>query len=102
MTVKILAAGGGDAVITYASGFDDAKAISDEINKVGSGTCEILRLDLTADPVESMNIDCSSLDAVYFFATPRIFRKKQKCLNHSCFRNSLNFTSAGLRIMCSP
>jgi len=91
MTVKILAAGGGDAVITYASGFDDAKAISDEINKVGSGTCEILRLDLTADPVESMNIDCSSLDAVYFFATPRIFRKKAGIFKPQLFQEFFEF-----------
>ena len=86
VTAKILAAGGGDTIITYASGLDDAKAISDEINSGGRSHCKVRKLDLTTDPFDSVDVDWNTLDAVYFFATPRIFRKKVGIFDPELFR----------------
>jgi hypothetical protein len=85
ITAKILAAGGGDVVITYASGLEDARKVMDEINNGGMSKCEMLKLDLTTDSFDSMGIDRNSLDAVYFFATPRIARKKAEIFEPRLF-----------------
>ena len=91
ITAKIIAVGGGDVVITYASGAEDARCVSDQINEYGSGTCETLKLDLLADSLESMNVGVDSIDAVYFFATPRIYRKKAWLFEPQLFREFLEF-----------
>lgn len=91
LTAKILAAGAGDVAITYALGFDDARKIADEINARGISTCETLKFDLITDSFGSMDIDCSALDAVYFFPTPRISRKKIDIFESQLFQEFLQF-----------
>lgn len=86
ITAKILAAGGGDVVITYASGLEDARKVVDEINDGGMSKCEMLKLDLTTDSFDLLGIDRNSLDAVYFFATPRIARKKAEIFEPRLFQ----------------
>ena len=75
LTAKVLAAGGGTVAITYAAGFAEAQTVKDEINERVGGKCQLLKLDVTTDAFEMMSIDREQLDAVFFFATPRIFRK---------------------------
>jgi hypothetical protein len=77
--------------ITYASGVEDASKVCEEINTSGTGNCEILKLDLNADSFESLNLSVDSLDAVYFFATPRIYRKKAKLFDAGLFREFSEF-----------
>ena len=101
ITAKILASGGGDVVITYASGLDDAKKICDEINTGGRSTCEMLKVDLTTDPLSSMNIDFNSLDAVYFFATPRIARKKAELFEPHLFQEFCEFYVSKFYDLCA-
>jgi NADP-dependent 3-hydroxy acid dehydrogenase YdfG len=86
ITAKILTAGGGDVIITYHSGIDDARKVSDEIADAGGGHCEILKFDLANDSLQSVNIDRDSIDAVYFFATPKIFRKKAELFESHLFQ----------------
>ncbi len=76
LVAKILAAGNGNSVITYASGHDDARRVADEINAAGGGSCQIRKLDLSHDRLFDLALDWSDVDAVYYFATPRIFRKR--------------------------
>ena len=91
LTAKILASGGGHVVITYASGFDEARRIRDEINDGGRSTAEILKLDLTVDSFDSMKIDYDDVDAVYYFATPRIFRQQASVFEPSVFHEFSDF-----------
>jgi len=100
ITAKIIAAGGGDVVITYACGAEDARCVSYDINEYGSGSCETLKLDLVADSLESMNIGVDSFDAVYFFATPRIYRKKAGLFEPRLFREFLEFYIEGFYELC--
>jgi NAD(P)-dependent dehydrogenase (short-subunit alcohol dehydrogenase family) len=90
-TAKILAAGGGDVVLTYASGADDARMISDDINSAGKSRCDTVKFDLMTDTFDSMSVDCGALDAVYFFPTPRIFRKKSGTFDPSLFVEFYDF-----------
>ena len=100
LTAKILAAGGGETVITYAKGFADAKAISEEIRAGVGSHCQTIRLDLTSDRFDSLAIDWNTLDAIYFFATPRIFRKKAGVFDARLFREFSDFYVAKFYELC--
>ena len=76
VTAKILAAGGGEVVITYAHGLEDARVIRDEINGGGRAFCQMHKFDVIADPFSSIGVDWNTVDTIYYFATPRIYRKK--------------------------
>ena len=100
ITAKILAAGGGDTVITYAQGLEDARAIGDEIEAGGAARCQIVRLDLSCDGFDSLPIDWETLDAIYFFATPRIFRKKFNVFDPRLFREFSDFYIVNFYELC--
>lgn len=91
VTAKVLAAGGGTVLITYASGLDDAQAISVEINQCGLPLCHIQKLDLTNDSFDSLDLDGNTLNAIYFFATPKIFRKKADVFDPALFQEFYEF-----------
>jgi len=84
ITAKILAAGGGDVVITHASGGADARAVAAAINAFGRGRCETLALDLER-PLAVPAIDPASLQAAYYYATPRIYTKRVQTFERSAF-----------------
>lgn len=91
VTAKILAAGGGDVVITYAYGLDDARVISNEINDTEGSQCHVCKFDLTADPFSLIDVDWSTVNSVYFFATPKIFRKKAAIFEPVLFQEFYQF-----------
>lgn len=101
-TAKLLAAGGGDVSITYASGATEAEAVAKEIRN-GGGRCQVLRYD-AAQPVEpqlrSLALQPSQL---YHFATPRIFRQKRAAFEPSCFEEMMrvyNYAFYDLSLFC--
>ncbi|HTP96193.1 MAG TPA: MaoC/PaaZ C-terminal domain-containing protein, partial [Burkholderiales bacterium] len=100
MTAKILAAGGGDVIVTYAAGLDDAKRLSDEINAAGA-SCAIRKFDLTTDRFEALDIERETLDAVYFFATPRIYRKKLGQFEPALFQEFFQFYIGRFHDLCA-
>jgi MaoC like domain len=76
-TAKIIAAGGGRVIITYAKGRLDAERIAQEINSSGTDDrCEVLHLDVC----DSAQLDLSRLRGkvteLYYFATPQIFHQQ--------------------------
>ncbi|MCJ2099410.1 SDR family NAD(P)-dependent oxidoreductase [Methylobacterium sp. E-046] len=75
-TAKLLAAGGGDVCITYASDAREAEAIAGEI-RVSGGRCQVLRYDAARPVDEQLQALAMSPDQLYHFATPRIFRQKR-------------------------
>jgi hypothetical protein len=78
LTAKIIAAGGGRVIITYANGRDDASKLAQEINiRAANDACKIMRYDVREkafDQLASLNSDVSHL---YYFATPQITRQKK-------------------------
>ena len=100
VTAKILGAGGGHVVITYASGVEDAQRVRDEIKNGGLGDCEILKLDFATDSYDAMPIDRGPLNAVYFFATPRIFRKQPEVFEPRLFQEFSDFYVTKLYELC--
>lgn len=98
LVAKVLAAGGGDVVIGYARGRDDAEKVAAEISAWGRGDSEIVQIDVTTDDFD--RIDFERLDAVYFFATPRIYRKKKGVFVDSFFQEFVDFYVKGLHALC--
>lgn len=101
-TAKLLAAGGSDVCITYASGASEAEAIAREIQD-GGGRCQVLRYD-AAQPVgpqlQALTLTPSQL---YHFATPRIFRQKRAPFEPSCFEEMMrvyNYAFYELSLFC--
>jgi len=70
---KVVAAGGGDVVITYARGHDDAQRVAAEI-AAGNGSCRAVRYDAeTHDPeIDAVVPGGWSPTHVFFFSTPHI------------------------------
>ncbi len=91
LTAKILAAGGGDVVVSYASGVDDARKVQGDIKQSGGAKCELLQLDLTRARFAEMDFDWRSLSAVYFFATPRIYQKRNDIFAAPAFAEFVDF-----------
>jgi NADP-dependent 3-hydroxy acid dehydrogenase YdfG len=85
LTAKLLASGGGDTVITDAHGREDASRVAAEIRDSGVGSCESVRFDVMDDSIEAIDIDLKSLDMLFYFATPRIYRKKARVFEEALF-----------------
>jgi hypothetical protein len=76
LTAKLIAAGGGEVTITYASGLEDAQAVAEEISAVGS-TCTIASYNVLKDATEQLAASGITPTQLYYFATPPIFRRKK-------------------------
>ena len=73
VTVKSLAAGGADVLLTYCTGLDDAQAIVDDVVSCG-GKARALRCDVSGPMDEALSAFVAFKPThVYFFATPYIF-----------------------------
>ncbi len=97
---KILGAGGGEVIATHAAGAADAQRVADEINAGGPGRCTTLKLELTCDRFDAFGIDVASLTAVYFFATPRIFRRKTGVFDRALFDDFVAFYLERFTALC--
>jgi NADP-dependent 3-hydroxy acid dehydrogenase YdfG len=98
MAAKILAAGGGDVTISYAQGLDDIETVNADINASGLGSSKVQHLDVTSGDFGA--IDFKALDAVYFFATPRINRKKAGVFDSALFDEFIDFYVESLYGLC--
>jgi hypothetical protein len=101
VTAKLLAAGGGDVVITYASGSEQAAEICDEINNWRQGACDIAKFDVRTDSFESMNIDFSAFHSIYYYPTPRIFTRKAAVFDAQVFLDFYHFYITKFYELCT-
>jgi hypothetical protein len=76
VTAKLIAAGGGRVTITYQSGQADAEAVAREITDWG-GQCDTLAYDARQGAAAQLALLRVVPTHVYYFATPRIGRRKQ-------------------------
>jgi len=73
-TTKALVAGGGHVRLTFSQGEEDARRVEAEVNAFAPGRCRALQYRAGDTDLSSL-CDAAELDAVFHFATPRIFRK---------------------------
>ncbi len=94
LTAKFIAAGGGDAIVTYALGREDAEQLAAEINAhTGRQSCTLLRYDMMASAAEQLGSLSATPTHLYHFASPRIYRQKTALFDAALFAE---FTQAYL------
>lgn len=70
VVAKIIALGGGNVVLTFHHGFDDANRVVEDIQSVG-GTASCVQFDVL-NPNAASFTDRGTFTHLYYFATPRI------------------------------
>lgn len=99
VTAKVVAAGGGRTVITYATGRLEAEAVADDIRAWG-GNCTVLRYDVRGSPTEQLaQLGCAPTHA-YYFATPQIFRRTTGRYDPDLFREFALYYVDGFASVC--
>jgi NAD(P)-dependent dehydrogenase (short-subunit alcohol dehydrogenase family) len=99
LVAKILAAGGADVTITYASGRNDAERICGEAGRSGR-RCEMMHLDVTTDRGPVDELAATPFSHVYFFASPHITRNMSGQWDHELFLRFSAFYVSGFASIC--
>jgi NADP-dependent 3-hydroxy acid dehydrogenase YdfG len=77
ITAQIIAAGGGQVVITYASGQGDADRLAAQINgAIGQTVCTTRKLDALQAVAPQLDGLPGQITQLYYLATPQIFVQK--------------------------
>ena len=100
ITAKIIAAGGGRPVISYAAGRQEAEQVAEEIRAAG-GACEILCYDVLKPAGEQLGALAIPPDRVYYFATPAIFRHQGRGFKPALFANFNLFYVQAFADLCN-
>lgn len=83
---KLFAANGGDVVITYAAGKDDAERVAAEIRQ-GSRTAHAIHLDVLKPFTLCDEGVVQNITHCFYFASPRIVLEQDKTFNDQAFAN---------------
>jgi NAD(P)-dependent dehydrogenase (short-subunit alcohol dehydrogenase family) len=75
VAAKLIAAGGGKVIITYATGAIDARNLAAQIRAWG-GQCEVTAYDVRHDAYPQLQGLSEPPTHLYYFATPAIYRRK--------------------------
>ena len=75
VVAKLISAGGGEPTITYHVGNIEAERVVNEIRAWG-GKCEMTQL--TINEKDSLPLNCSNINQLYYFASPKILGKRSK------------------------
>lgn len=100
LTAKLIAAGGGRVLITYAVGRDDAERIAGEIASSG-GRAEVLPYDVTKPAAAQLaGLGGAMPTRMYFFATCPIFQAKVKTFDPALLQRFLVYYAYGFYDLC--
>ncbi|MBN8507279.1 MAG: hypothetical protein J0L57_01560 [Burkholderiales bacterium] len=99
LTAKLVAAGGGDVIVTYARGRSDAERVAADIAFAGRGSCEVVAIDLGESEFAALPL-AGPITSVFYFATPRIFRKKPGIFDAAQFADFCRFYLERFAQMC--
>jgi acyl dehydratase/NAD(P)-dependent dehydrogenase (short-subunit alcohol dehydrogenase family) len=92
VTAKAIVAAGGRAIITYAKGKHDGDAIAREL---GPDACQAIHFDACQDAAAQLVALPWPPNALYYFASPQIFRQKAAWFVQERFREFCDFYVAG-------
>jgi len=81
LAAKLAAAGGADVALTYATGQADAQRVVADIDEAGRGSAAAWALDVMHEDWTRWLEGKPLPDALLYFASPRIFRKKAALLD---------------------
>jgi hypothetical protein len=79
ITAKLIAAGGGRVIVTYAQGFEDAEHLRQEINATcGENVCAIMNFDATRPVGEQIASFQTRVSHLFYYATPQIYVQRSR------------------------
>lgn len=99
LVAKIVAAGGGHVLATFAAGRADAERVRDEIRAHG-GRCDIAPYDVLQPASQLLDGLPAVPTHLYYFATPRITRGKSAVFVASRFSEFCAFYVSGFYDLC--
>ncbi len=77
LTAKVVAAGGGKVIVTYATGRKDAEKLAEEIcGHTAHDACRVIQYDVRQDAASQLKLLETEVSHLYYFATTSIFRQK--------------------------
>ncbi|HET7763764.1 MAG TPA: SDR family NAD(P)-dependent oxidoreductase [Burkholderiales bacterium] len=78
LTAKVIAAGGGKVIATYARGREEAQQLAGEIRgHAPKGTCDIIPYDARRSPAAQLDALATGVSHLYYFASAPIARQKE-------------------------
>jgi acyl dehydratase len=101
VTAKLLAAGGAQVVVTYATGKPEAEALVDEIcAERGDQAATCFACDVRGDVGPQFVALPKDITHLYYFATPRIFRQSNSVFCRPVFDEFVQFYVDGFNAVC--
>ena len=95
LTAKLIAAGGGDVMVTYVVGRDDADRLAHEVSTSSAeGAVSTGRLDVL-EAIDDLPTLASPYTHVFYFATPKIRSGHSKEFDADLHREYLSYYVAG-------
>lgn len=101
LTAKAIAAGGGDVVLTYATGAGDAERVANEILGAG-GKAAAMPYDVTCSASEQLDVRVMKAPThLYYYATCQIFGARSSAFDHELLGRFLTFYVHGFHDLCA-
>jgi acyl dehydratase len=100
LTAKLLAAGGGHPIITYAVGKKDAERVAAEITEWG-GHCDVLKYDVRVPAAQQLEFMTTPVSHFYYYATCPISRRRTRRFDSRILEEFLDFYVRGFYELCT-
>jgi len=101
LTAKIIAAGGGKVIVTYAIGRKEAMQLAEEIHaRIPQAVCDVLPYDARQDAAEQLKSLSADVSHLYYFATTPIARQKEGLFVSSLFDEFIQVYVKGFYDCC--
>jgi acyl dehydratase len=101
LTAKVLAAGGGNVILSYATGRTDAEHLAEEIrSQIANGTCHAIQYDIHQDAATQLKTLGTDISHLYYFATGTIARQKEGLFVMSLFEEFIKMYVRGFYDCC--
>jgi MaoC like domain len=96
LTAKLIGAGGGHCVITYAAGADDARRVAAEIAASG-GRCDVLSYDISLPAEEQLRSLRMAPNQIHYYASPSTAGRVRQKYSQLRFENFSHYFVRGFR-----
>jgi acyl dehydratase/NAD(P)-dependent dehydrogenase (short-subunit alcohol dehydrogenase family) len=101
LTAKVVAAGGGKVIVTYATGREDAMRLAQGIRREkGYDICDVLQFEARENVASQLSMLNCKISHLYYFATPHIFRQKEGLFSKSVFDDFFQIYVKGFYDCC--
>ena len=100
LVARIVAAGGGRVIITYAVGLEEARTVQADICDAGA-RCELLQYDALSPNVMELIAELPAITHFYYFASPKISAKRSiDPFAPDLFNRFISFYVTGFQRLC--